>query len=316
MEEGVNIAYNAERENIFVRLYRVAVQKVPWYVWWISPGLAMLAFVTMPPFIWLIWMTFYKISLLPTEPDLYIGGANYIHMFTDPKVLEGWGRLGYYVVLSMALQMGIGIGMAMLMNKSKHEDLLMVIYLVPMMFAPVAVGYVWQVLMHSSYGIYHWLLETLRIIPPRSPSLFGDPRTALWMIIGMDTWEWTPLVIMIVLAGLKTVPKSVVEAARIDGASRWQVFRDVTIPFISPAVLIALLLRFMDNIRFTDKILSTTMGGPADATKTLSVYIYQVSFREFDLGYAATIGFSLLVVTIIISMILTNIFSKYLTARR
>jgi len=308
----VREAYTLSKENVFIRFYKAIVAKVPWYVWWILPGLILLIAVTMPPFIWIIWMTFYKIILSPTRPDIYIGGANYLQYFTDPEVLAAWKRMGIYVGSCMGLQMGIGIGMAMLMNKSKHEGLLMAIYLVPLMFAPVVTGYLFRVVMHSSYGIYHWLLQSLRIIPVGSASLFGNPNTTMWTVIMVDTWEWTPLVILIVLAGLKIVPQSVLEAARIDGANRWRVFKDITIPFISPAILIALLLRFMDNMRFTDKILSTTMGGPADATKTISVYTYYLSFRQFDLGYAATVGFLLLVVTIIAALILTNVFRKYI----
>lgn len=309
----MNKAHALSKENVLIRFYKLVVGKLPWYWWWILPGLVLLVAVTVPPFIWIIRMSLYKIFLSPTRPDVYVGGANYLFYFSDPEVLAAWRRLGMYVISCMGLQMGIGIGMAMLMNKSKHENLLMAIYLVPLMFAPVVTGYLFRVVMHSSYGIYHWFLQSLRIIPVGSASLFGNPATTLWTVVMIDTWEWTPLVILVVLAGLKVVPESVVEAARIDGASKWRVFRDITIPFISPAILIALLLRFMDNIRFTDKILSTTMGGPADVTKTISIYTYYLSFRQFDLGYAATVGFLLLLVTIVAALVMTNVFRKFIT---
>ncbi|MBE0477692.1 sugar ABC transporter permease [Candidatus Aerophobetes bacterium] len=306
--------YTISQESFLSRIHRGIARKVPWYVWWLLPGLILLGVVTMPPFIWIIWMTFRKIFLSPTRPDIYVGVANYIQYFTDPEVYAAWGKMGKYVGGSIALQMGLGIGIAMLLNKSKHEDVLMAIYLVPLMFASVVTAYLYRVLLHSSYGLYHWLLVTFGIFSHRSPSLFGNPDTALWTMVMIDTWQWTPLVILIVLAGLKTVPRSIVEAARIDGAGKWRVFRDVIIPFTSPAILIALLLRFMDNVRFVDVILNTTMGGPADATKTISVYTYYLAFRQFDLGYGATVGFLLLLVVIFAALILTNVFRKYITA--
>jgi len=302
--------------TVMRRIHARIAAKVPWYVWWILPGVFILVCITMPPFIWIIWMSFYKIFLSPVRPDEFVGGLNYAAYFSDPTVLEGWRILGVYIGSCMGLQMAIGFGIALLVNRSKYEGLLLTLFLIPMMVAPVATGFLWRLILHSSYGMYHWLLMTVGLFGKGGGSLLSNPDTALWAIIMMDTWEWTPLIILIMAAGLKTVPKSVVEAARIDGATRFRIFTDVTLPFVSPALLIALLLRFMDNIRYITKIISTTGGGPADATKTISMYLYLLCFRQFDLGYGASVGFLLLAVTIVAAIVLTNVFTKYIGAKK
>lgn len=301
--------------KVLQKVYERIVAKVPWYVWWIVPGSVILVCITMPPFIWMIRMSFYEIFLSPTRSDQFVGWLNYAKYFSDPDVLEGWRKLGIYIGSCMGLQMGIGFGIALLVNKSKYEGKLLTIFLIPMMVAPVATGFLWRLILHSSYGMYHWLLMSIGLVG-KGGSLLSNPGTALWAIIIMDTWEWTPLIILIAVAGLKTIPKQVVEAARIDGATKFQIFRDVTLPFVSPALLIAFLLRFMDNIRFITKIISTTGGGPADATKTISTYLYLLCFRQFDLGYGATMGFLLLIFTIITALVLTNVFTKHISAKR
>lgn len=301
--------------KVLQKVYERIVAKVPWYVWWIAPGMVILVCITMPLFIWVIRMSFYEIPLSPTRPDQFVGWLNYAKYLSDPDVLEGWRKLGIYIGSCMSLQMGIGFGIALLVNKSKYEGQLLTLFLIPMMVAPVATGFLWRLLLHSSYGMYHWLLMSIGLIG-KGGSLLSNPDTALWAVIIMDTWEWTPLIILILVAGLKTIPKTVVEAAQIDGATKFQIFRDVTLPFVSPALLIAFLLRFMDNIRFITKIISTTGGGPADATKTIPMYLYLLCFRQFDLGYGATVGFLLLFITIITAMVLTNVFTKYIVAKR
>jgi multiple sugar transport system permease protein len=283
--------------------YRGMAERVPWYVWWMAPAFIILAVITLFPFFWLIYMSFMKIQLAPGKPNLFVAFENWNDMFYDPSVPQGWILLGQYVGVSMVLQMGLGIGIALLLNNIKWEGFWSTIFLVPMMVAPVVVGHLWNLLLNSSYGIYAWLLKTLNIYS--AGSLLSSPKTALWAIVAMDTWEWTPLVMLIVLAGLKSVPRDTVEAAHMDGSNRLQVFFNVTLPYITPAIVIAFLLRFMDNMRFIDKILITTKGGPAEATKTLPMYLFLKTFRQFDIGAASCIGFTLLLSIILCGIAVT-----------
>jgi multiple sugar transport system permease protein len=126
----------------------------------------------------------------------------------------------------------------------------------------------------------------------------------------MDVWEWTPLVTIVVLAGLSSMPQEVIEAARVDGASYWQRLRHVVAPLISGVVIVALLVRSMDAVRFFDIIFVTTNGGPADATKIIPIRLYETAFRFFDLGYAAAIGLGMLAFSILIANLFLQILKR------
>jgi multiple sugar transport system permease protein len=311
MPNGDHAADTAMAKNMSVTakdrlasFYRGIAEAVPWYIWWLAPAFIILAVITIFPFFWLIYMSFMKIQLAPGKPNLFVGFENWVDMFLDPSIPHGWSLLAQYVGASMVLQVGLGAGIALLINNMKGEGFFSTVFLIPMMVAPVVVGHLWNLLLNSSYGIYAWLLKTLGIYA--KGSLLSDPGTALWAIVAMDTWEWTPLIMLIVLAGLKSVPQDTIEASHMDGSNRFQVFFNVTLPYITPAIVIAFLLRFMDNMRFIDKILITAKGGPAEATKTLPMYLFLKTFRQFEIGAAAAMGFTLLFAIIICGIIITN----------
>jgi multiple sugar transport system permease protein len=289
-------------------LYRSIAEKVPWYVWWITPAFLILAVITLFPFFWMIVMSTMTVQLAPNKPDLFVGLKNWGDMFTDPSYWQGWGLLIIYVVSCMVLEMGIGISVAFMVNRTKWSGFLSTVFLVPMMVAPVVVGHLFNLLLNSSYGLYAWIMKTVGIYT--QGSLLSNPHTALGTIIAMDVWEWTPLIMLLTLAGLKSVPKDTLEASQVDGSSELQVFANVTLPYIMPSLVIAFLLRFMDNMRFIDLILITTLGGPADATKTLSVHLFLKTFQQFKIGMGAAIGFTLLVVIIVCAMVVTNVLLK------
>ena len=136
------------------------------------------------------------------------------------------------------------------------------------------------------------------------------PSTAFMAVVAADVWEWTPLIVLIVLAGLKAVPQDQLEAARVDGAGPIRTFLEVTLPNIKSVLLIAMVVRFMDNVRLIDLIYVLTKGGPADTTKILPFYLYNVSFRYFEFGRGAAIGFILLLFTIIMGMFFVNVVFK------
>jgi len=286
-------------------LYQRIVERTPWYVWWLAPAVIILAGITLFPFFWMIYMSFMKVRLAPGLGDLFVGWDNWVRMFDDPSIYQGWWLQFQYVGVSMILQMGLGLGLALMLNQTKGGSALVMIFMIPMMVAPVVVGHLFNLLLNSSYGLYAWILNTLGLYA--KGSLLSNPDTALWTIVAMDTWEWTPLIILILLAGLKSVPQDTVEAAHVDGSNPIQVFFNVTLPYLAPSLLIAFLLRFMDCMRFIDKILITTRGGPAEATKTLPIYLYFKTFREFNISMGATIGFTLLVAIIVCALIATNI---------
>ncbi len=277
------------------------------YVYLMAPAITLLAAITIYPFLWLIYMSLHKVKLGPA-PDKWIGLKNYAKLFSDAKFLDGWVLLAKYSSLCLSFEIIIGVTLAVILNNSRYEKVLITLFLMPMMVSPVVAGLLWFYLYNGTFGWYHWLFESLGILG--GASILGRPETALAGIVIVDVWQWTPLITLITLAGLKRVPQDQLEASMVDGSSPIRNFFSVTLPNIFPFLLIAILLRFMDNFRFIDAILALTGGGPADATKLLPVYLFDVSFKFFKLGRGGAIAFTLLVVTIILGMILVRIFEN------
>ena len=186
-------------------LYQKLVDSFPWYVWWLAPAVIILAVITLFPFFWMIYISFMKVQLAPGATDMFVGWSNWRQMFLDRSVYDGWQLLFEYVATCMVLQMALGLGIALLLNDIKREGLIVTVIMIPMMVAPVVVGHLFNLLLNSSYGLYAWILKSLGIYS--AGSLLSNPSTALWALVAMDTWEWTPLIVLILLAGLKSVPE-------------------------------------------------------------------------------------------------------------
>jgi multiple sugar transport system permease protein len=298
-ERGVRVvayepaAFNARRP---VRLH----------LYLMLPAILVLASISLYPFFWLIYMSLHEVQLAPNRPDTWVGFANFARLLTDKKFLNGWRLLLEYSAMCLVLQVGLGMLLALILHNSRFEKTLVTIFLMPMMVAPVIAGLIWYYLYNGTFGWYHWLLQSLGILS--QTSILGSTDTAMIGIVVVDVWQWTPLIALIVLAGLKRVPQDQLEANMVDGAGPVRNFFGITLPNLYPFLLIAILLRFMDNFRFVDAILVLTGGGPADSTKILPTYLFDVSFKFFELGRGAAIAFVLLLVTIILGMILVRIF--------
>lgn len=285
-------------------------QRRRWYILWLLlPGLALLAAITLYPFFWLIWMSLHEVLMKPNTPDRWVGLSNYLEMFRMPEYRRGWALLAEYTAVAMCLEVGLGMLVAILINRLKRlQKLLTTIILMPMMMAPVVVGLLWAFLYNASFGWVYWALRSLGIL--REDTLLGNTDLALFAIVATDVWEWTPLVVLIILAGLKSVPKDQIEAVWVDGAGGWQTFRRVVIPNLKPLLVIAILLRFMDNVRIIDHFIALTGdGGPAGATKVLPIVLYQRAFQFFQLGLGAAIALTLLIVTIIVGKYVVKAFT-------
>ncbi|MBA3517564.1 MAG: sugar ABC transporter permease [Rhizobiales bacterium] len=276
------------------------------YFWLMAPALILLAAISLYPFFWLIYMMLHEVQLAPNAPDTWVGLKNFTQLLNDKKFLNGWLILFKYSAFCMVLEVGIGLILALVLNNSRWETVLVTIFLMPMMMAPVIAGLVWYYLYNGTFGWYHWLLQSVGILGNRS--ILGSPDTAMLAVVIVDVWQWTPLIALIVLAGLKRVPQDQLEANMVDGAGPVRNFFSIMLPNLYPFLLIAILLRFMDNFRFIDAILVLTGGGPADSTKILPTYLFDVSFKYFELGRGGAIAFTLLLVTIVLGMVLVRMF--------
>ena len=274
------------------------------YFFLMAPALIVLASITIYPFFWLLLMSFQNVRLGPA-PDDWVGFANYARLFSDPRYIEGWVLLAKYSGMCLSIEVFLGVLLAVVVNKSRYEKVLVTLFLMPMMVSPVVAGLLFYYLYNGTFGWYHWLAQSIGLLG--NTSILGSTKTALYGIVLVDVWQWTPLITLITLAGLKRVPQDQLEASMVDGSGPLQNFFNVTLPNIYPFLLIAILLRFMDNFRFIDAILTLTGGGPGNSTRLLPVYLFDVSFKYFQLGRAGAIAFTLLLVTIILGMILVRV---------
>lgn len=276
-----------------------------YYLYLMAPAIAILAFISLYPFFWLIILSFQDVDISGGE---WVGFKNYARLLRDSRFLDGWVLLLQYSAMCLGLQLTIGLTLAMIVNNSRYEKFLVTALLMPMMMAPAVAGLLWLFLYNGTFGWYHWLFQSMGLLG--SASILASPNTAMYAIVLVDVWQWTPLITLIALAGLKKVPRDQLEANMVDGASPLRNFFAIILPNLYPVLLIALLLRFMDNFRFIDHILVLTGGGPGSATKILPVYLFEVAFQFFKLGRGAAIALTLLIVTIVLGMILVRVFDK------
>jgi multiple sugar transport system permease protein len=273
------------------------------------PALLLLAALSIFPFLFIVWMSFNEVSPIGGLSFEWAGLENWVNLFADPAVRSSWVISAIYFVATVGLEMFLGMAVALLIHELVWgKNLALSLFLMPIFIAPVIVGLLGRFMVDPTYGLYAWVLNTTGIF---TQNILGNGGSALVAVILMDVWEWTPLVTIIVLAGLSSMPQEVIEAARVDGASYWQRLRHIVLPLISGVVIVALLVRSMDAIRFFDIIFVTTNGGPADATKIIPIRLYETAFRFFDLGYAAAIGLGMLAFSIVIA----NLFLRILKAQ-
>src|SRR6185312_17467437 len=240
-----------------------------------------------------------KVSLQSGEGNWSL--ANFARLASDQFFLAALAHTLFYATAALTVEFLLGLGLAVLMNsKLRGRGFFRALLLIPMMLPAVVVGVVWRLLLNPNYGPIN---SGLRAAGMNTDLLTwtATPKLAMFSVILVDCWQWTPFMFLVLLAGLQAIPQEPYEAAMIDGASAWQTFRHVTLPLLRPAMLIALLLRTMDLLRVFDQIFILTEGGPGLATETLGLYIYRTAFRFSNFGYAAAMSFVLLIITNIIS---------------
>jgi multiple sugar transport system permease protein len=288
---------------------KLSIERIlPFGVRMMLPALLLLAALSLLPFFFIIFMSFHEVSPIGGLSYEWVGFENWSKTFTDETIRQSWITSLIYFPTALILEMALGIGIALLVHElAWGKNIAISVIIMPVFMAPVIVGLLGRFLLDPTFGLYDWILRETGIF---TGNVFGSGSTALTAIIFMDVWEWTPLITLIVVAGLAAVPHDIVEAAQIDGANYWQRLRYIIAPSISGIVVVALLIRSMDLIRYFDKILVTTNGGPANATKIIPIRLYEVAFRFFELGYGAAIGLTMLVFTIIVAISFLQILKR------
>jgi multiple sugar transport system permease protein len=274
--------------------------------WMLLPSMIILAIISIFPFLYLIYASLMDYSLSIDEPvfnDLH----NWTRIMKSDTFWASWGRTALFAAGGLTIELVLGVALALVIYElPKGRNIVITLWMLPLFVAPVVAGLLGRFLLNSTYGLYAWFLQLLGI----ETEILGDVATAMPAVILMDVWEWTPLITLIVLAGLQSMPEEPLEAAEVDGASYWQKLRYVILPLVSNTIFVALLIRSMDILRFVDTIKITTEGGPADTTKTIGFYLLEVAFRFQDFGTAAAIGLTMLFVTILFGKLFVRLMTK------
>jgi multiple sugar transport system permease protein len=201
--------------------------------------------------------------------------------------------------------LALGLAIAAYLHREFHgRGLVRTVMLLPMVSTPVAVALIWVIMFNPSLGILNYFLACIGL----KPLLWlGHPRTALPSLILMDTWKWTPFMVLILHSGLQSLPITPFEAARIDGASRWQTLRYVTLPLLRPSIAVSLIFRTMDSLKTFDTIYVMTEGGPNNATEILNIYTFQTGFKYFHIGYASALAVILVLFVFAVNLLLIKL---------
>lgn len=218
---------------------------------------------------------------------------NFERMFEDPAVLNSLQVTAWFTVATVVLTIAIGLGLALLLSSGgPGKALLRAVLILPFVMSPALIGVSWRFMFNPEHGLFSALLSPLG---GGMTDALGSAALALWVVISADVWHWVPYVTLMIMAALATVPQDSREAAAIDGATAWQVFRDITLPHLLPTIAVATVLKCIFSLKAFDLIYTISGGGPGNATQVLSHYVYFQGFKYFDLGYAAALSFLLIV---------------------
>jgi multiple sugar transport system permease protein len=275
----------------------------------VMPALTLLAVVYIYPLIYNIDLSFSRWNLSPPSPKEYVGLKNYLDLFSSEVFSKVFYNTLFFTVVSVPLEFILGLGLALLLNQNiKGKSVIITVLAFPMMIAPVVAALTWRWVYAYDYGILNFSLNKLFGI---EPILWLDSKDiAMYSVIIADVWITTPFMMLIIYAGLQMIPTELYEAARIDGASSWQMFRSVTLPSLKGVLIVALMIRTIDAFtKLFDVVYVLTGGGPAYATEVLPTYAYRVGLSFFRLGSGAAITMiTLMVAAIMIAAI--SMFSR------
>lgn len=265
----------------------------------IVPTIIVLMIVTIYPMIYMFFISFHNWSIIATLPRQFVGIGNFLKMFDDPAFHNSLRLTIIFVVLASVIELALGLAIALLLSQNRGGiGIIRTLFILPAILAPVVVGLAWRSMLSAEIGIVNYFLRNIGL--PPQPWL-GQKFLGFVSIIIADVWEWTPFATLVLIAGLNSLPVEPLEAALVDGASKWQVFRYITFPLLVPIITVVLLFRTLDAFKVFDTVYMMTGGGPGRATDVFSFLIWRKAFFENQLGYAATLSIILLVVTILIA---------------
>lgn len=238
------------------------------------------------PLVYTVYLSFTDWNMGVTAPE-FLGLENYVDVLTDPQFWSDTGNTLYLAFGSVAIELVLGTCIAIVLNRPfRGKDVVKTLFLLPMVATPIAVGMVWQLIYEPTLGVANHFLKFLGLEPVM---WLIDSNTVLNSLMIIEIWEWTPMVMLIVLAGLAGLPREVYESAQLDGAGKFQLFRKITLPLLRPTLIVTALLRLIDALKTFDIIYATTQGGPLQASETVNLLAYKSIFSYFKMGRGAAL---------------------------
>jgi multiple sugar transport system permease protein len=233
-------------------------------------------------------------------PPKWLGLNNYVELMQDQRFLMSVFRTLYFSVLALLFETVFGVAIALLLNRDfLGKNIVKTLFLLPMIATPVAVGLIWMLIYEPTIGFANVVVKALGFQPL---AWLGSPKTAFVSLLIVDIWEWTSMIALIVLAGLSALPHDPYESATVDGANGWQVLWKITIPLVSPTIMIAALLRLIDALKTFDIFYVTTQGGPDYASETVNILGYIQGFQYFTFGKASALLVIFFIIVLLISL--------------
>ncbi|MGV1835971.1 carbohydrate ABC transporter permease [Rhizobium rhizogenes] len=273
---------------------------VPNYWPFVIPALVVIAAVIVFPWVFTLWMSVNSWTL--GQSQSFAGFANYARLATDMRFWEALWHTVLYTGLSVIAPVFLGTLAALIFDAQfPLRGFLRGIFVMPMMATPVAIALVWTMMLHPQLGVLNYLLSFVGIGPQE---WIYNQVSVIPSLVLVETWQWTPLVMLIVLGGLAAVPREPYESAEIDGANVWQKFRYLTLPMIAPFLMIAVIIRSIDAVKSFDIIYAMTQGGPGTASETINIYLYNTAFSYYDIGYGSAMAVVFFILIVALSFVL------------
>jgi multiple sugar transport system permease protein len=276
----------------------------------ILPSLIFVLAMMVFPIGYTVWLSFNEWNGSATKSPQGVGLSNYTNLLSaDPRFWDSVLRTFLFSIGAVVAELLLGLGIALLLQgKFFGQNFIKTLILLPMVATPVAIGMAWLLMFEPTIGLLNSILRDWGI--PPQPWL-GSEQQALWSLVMVDVWQWTPMMALIILAGITVLPEEPYEAARVDGANPWQRFIFLTLPLLMPTIVVAVLLRSIDALKTFDIIYTMTRGGPGYATETINTYAYVQSFEYFNLGQASSLLVIFFAIVLGISLLFIQVRRKW-----
>lgn len=264
------------------------------------PAIVFIALLMVFPILYTLYLSLTNWNLTSGMEPSFVGLSSYLRVFSEPRFLHALGRTFTFTLFAVAIEVVLGVAIALILNRAfVGKSIAKLLLLLPLVATPVAVGIVFNLFYDPTIGLLNFALDAVGLPQGRWVS---SEDTVIASLVMVDVWQWTPMITLIVLAGLAGLSEEPVEAARVDGASEWQILRYVTIPMVMPVILTAMILRLIDALKTFDIIFAMTGGGPGYASETLNIMGFKYSFEYFRIGQSSVILVALFLVVLLCSL--------------